>query len=61
MKYPQCCAWCWQFCWVDTPPTDYQDTVCSNECARKEKWFRTTYSDEAIMAFRRQHGQTKKA
>jgi hypothetical protein len=55
MKYKQCCAWCWKFCWVDTPPERNQDTVCSEECRQKERWFRTAYSDNAIMAYRRKH------
>lgn len=49
------CAWCNKFCNVDVLPTPQQDVVCSLQCAQAERWFRTAYSDKAIMEYRRKH------
>lgn len=47
-KYHTACVWCSKLCWVDKPPGKGSDTVCSDECGKRELDFRRRNSDEQI-------------
>lgn len=49
MPKQTCCVWCWK---TITVPDNYNDLqhkgVCSPKCAKAERWFCRTHSDEHI-------------
>ena len=47
-KHYTACVWCSKLVWVDEPPKKGSDTVCSDECKKKEIRFRIQNSDEQI-------------
>jgi len=48
MPHLAACVWCGKLCHTKHKPKITEDTVCSHDCAKKERWFRYTFSDEAI-------------